>query len=53
MVHAADADLGVPDAGRDAGAQHRHDHHVFVGDVVLARQHLDRVVLEVVVAVEE
>ncbi len=53
MVHPADAAAAVPEAGGDAGPEHRHDHEVFVRHEILPGQHLDGVVLEVVVEEEE
>src|SRR5256885_9843624 len=53
MVHAAHAHGAVPDAGRDARAQHGDQDHVLVGDKVFAGQHLDGVVLEMRVVIEE
>ena len=53
VVHAAHARAAVPQTGRDARAEHRDQHDVLVGHEILAGQHLDRVVLEVVVEEKE
>src|SRR5207248_4330202 len=51
MVHAADAVVAVAQARRYARAEHRDERHVHVGRVVLARQDLRRLDLEVRVEV--
>src|SRR5258706_1241395 len=47
MVHSADAALAIAKARRDARSEHRDQGHVLVGGVVLARQDLRRVDLEI------
>mmetsp|Transcript_60042 Transcript_60042/g.142143 ORF Transcript_60042/g.142143 Transcript_60042/m.142143 type:complete len:430 (+) Transcript_60042:474-1763(+) len=53
VIHATDLGHAVPQAGRDAGAQCRHDQQVLLVDEILARQDLDRRVLEMGVIEEE
>src|SRR4029077_17051052 len=50
-VSAADSGLPVSQARRNARAQHGHQGHVLVGGVVLARQYLRRLDLEMRVEV--
>src|SRR3569832_371025 len=40
VIHAADSRHLVPDARRDAGAEHGNDQHGTIGEVILARQYL-------------
>nr|GEU28394.1 hypothetical protein [Tanacetum cinerariifolium] len=52
VVHAAQARGAVADAGRHARAQHGHDQHVLVGEIVFARQDLGRFAIEGAVVVQ-
>ncbi len=51
MIHSADADARVADAGGDAGAEHRGDHLALGGHVVLTGQQARRETLVFVVPV--
>ena len=53
VVHTADLCPRVPQTSGDAGSQHSHDDQVLVRHKILARQHLDGVVLEMVVGIKE
>src|SRR3546814_18228354 len=48
---AADAGERIAQAGRHAGAEQRHQHDVFAGDLKLAGQNLDGVIAEIAVAI--
>src|SRR5450830_1878040 len=53
VVHTPGPNFAIPDTGRNARTQNGHDDQIFSGHKVLARQHLDRVILKMMVTVKK